>query len=104
MYYILINKSYKINRDTFEDFKNLVCEILDTEINIEKKPQKSKEESELDRLFEERRLAYEKKFKKKQKREKNKDNLTIFTLINYIIHYKRAIVNKNKSNKKMNFS
>jgi hypothetical protein len=86
--YILINKSYKINRDTFEDFKNLVCEILDTEINIEKKPQKSKEESELDRLFEERRLAYEKKFKKKQKREKNKDNLTIFTLINYIIHYK----------------
>ena len=86
--YILINKSYKINRDTFEDFKNLVCEILDTEINIEKKPQKSKEESELDKLFEERRLAYEKKFKKKQKREKNKDNLTIFTLINYIIHYK----------------
>ena len=86
--YILINKSYKINRDTFEDFKNLVCEILDTEINIEKKPRKSKEESELDKLFEERRLAYEKKFKKKQKREKNKDNLTIFTLINYIIHYK----------------
>ena len=86
--YILINKSYKINRDTFEDFKNLVCEILDTEINIQKKPQKSKEESELDKLFEERRLAYEKKFKKKQKREKNKDNLTIFTLINYIIHYK----------------
>ena len=86
--YILINKSYKINRDTFEDFKNLICEIFDTEINIEKKPQKSKEESELDRLFEERRLAYEKKFKKKQKREKNKDNLTIFTLINYIIHYK----------------
>ena len=31
--YILINKSYKINRDNFEDFKNLVCEILDTEIN-----------------------------------------------------------------------
>ena len=42
--YILINKSYKINRDNFEDFKNLVCEILDTEIKIEKKPQKKSEE------------------------------------------------------------
>ena len=87
--YILINKSYKINRNTFEDFKDLVCEILDTEIKIEKKPQKTEEENEIEALFEKKRLEYEKKYKKKKvKREKNKDNLTIFTLINYIIHYK----------------
>lgn len=87
--YILINKSYKINRDNFEDFKNLVCEILDTEINIEKKPQKkSEEEDELLSLFEKKKAEYEKKYKKKPKKDKNKDNLTIFTLINYIIHYK----------------
>ena len=87
--YILINKSYKINRDNFEDFKNLVCEILDTEIKIEKKPQKkSSEEDELLSLFEKKKAEYEKKYKKKPKKEKNKDNLTIFTLINYIIHYK----------------
>ena len=87
--YILINKSYKINRDNFEDFKNLVCEILDTEIKIEKKPQKkSEEEDELLSLFEKKKAEYEKKYKKKPKKEKNKDNLTIFTLINYIIHYK----------------
>jgi hypothetical protein len=87
--YILINKSYKINRDNFEDFKNLVCEILDTEIKIEKKPQKkSEEEDELLSLFEKKKAEYEKKYKKKPKKDKNKDNLTIFTLINYIIHYK----------------
>ena len=74
--YILINKSYKINRDNFEDFKNLVCEILDTEIKIEKKPQKkSEEEDELLSLFEKKKAEYEKKYKKKPK-------------INYIIHYK----------------
>ena len=87
--YILINKSYKINRDNFEDFKNLVCEILDTEIKIEKKPQKkSEEDNELLSLFEKKKAEYEKKYKKKPKKDKNKDNLTIFTLINYIIHYK----------------
>ena len=87
--YILINKSYKINRDNFEDFKSLVCEILDTEIKIEKKPQKnSEEEEELLSLFEKKKAEYEKKYKKKPKKDKNKDNLTIFTLINYIIHYK----------------
>lgn len=87
--YILINKSYKINRDNFEDFKNLVCEILDTEIKIEKKPQKkSEEEDELLSLFEKKKAEYEKKYKKKPKKDKNKDNLTIFTLINYIVHYK----------------
>ena len=88
--YILINKSYKINRDNFEDFKKLVCEILDTEIKIEKKPQKksSEEEDELLSLFEKKKAEYEKKYKKKPKKDKNKDNLTIFTLINYIIHYK----------------
>ena len=93
--YILINKSYKINRDNFEDFKNLVCEILDTEIKIEKKPQKksSEEEDELLSLFEKKKAEYEKKYKKKPKKDKNKDNLTIFTLINYIIHYKDSQYN-----------
>ena len=91
--YILINKSYKINRNTFEDFKELVCEILDTEIKIEKKPQKTEEELYWERLFEERKLKYERQYKKKAKREKNKDNLTIFTLINYIIHYKDSQYN-----------
>lgn len=92
--YILINKSYKINRDNFEDFKNLVCEILDTEIKIEKKPQKkTEEEDELLSLFEKKKAEYEKKYKKKPKKDKNKDNLTIFTLINYIIHYKDSQYN-----------
>ena len=94
--YILINKSYKINRDNFEDFKKLVCEILDTEIKIEKKPQKkSEEEDELLSLFEKKKAEYEKKYKKKPKKDKNKDNLTIFTLINYIIHYKDSQYNYN---------
>lgn len=92
--YILINKSYKINRDNFEDFKKLVCEMLDTEIKIEKKPQrKSEEENELLSLFEKKKAEYEKKYKKKPKKDKNKDNLTIFTLINYIIHYKDSQYN-----------
>ena len=92
--YILINKSYKINRDNFEDFKKLVCEILDTEIKIEKKPQKkSEEENELLSLFEKKKAEYEKKYKKRPKKDKNKDNLTIFTLINYIIHYKDSQYN-----------
>ena len=89
--YILINKSYKINRDTFEDLKDLVCEILDTEINIERKKEEDVDVSELGDLFEQKRKQYEKKYgKKKQKKEKNKDNLTIFTLINYIIHYENT--------------
>lgn len=89
--YILINKSYKINRDTFEDLKDLVCEILDTEINIERKKEEDIDVSELGDLFEQKRKQYEKKYgKKKQKKEKNKDNLTIFTLINYIIHYENT--------------
>ena len=92
--YILINKSYKINRGTFDNFKSLVCEILDTEINIEKKPpKKSEEEDELLNLFEKKKAEYEKKYKKKPKKDKNKDNLTIFTLINYIIHYKDSQYN-----------
>ena len=89
--YILINKSYKINRDTFEDLKDLVCEILDTEINIERKKEEDVDVSEIGDLFEQKRKQYEKKYgKKKQKKEKNKDNLTIFTLINYIIHYENT--------------
>lgn len=89
--YILINKSYKINRDTFEDLKDLVCEILDTEINIERNKEEDMDVSELGDLFEQKRKQYEKKYgKKKQKKEKNKDNLTIFTLINYIIHYENT--------------
>lgn len=89
--YILINKSYKINRDTFEDLKDLVCEILDTEINIERKKEEDIDVSEIGDLFEQKRKQYEKKYgKKKQKKEKNKDNLTIFTLINYIIHYENT--------------
>ena len=89
--YILINKSYKINRDTFEDLKDLVCEILDTEINIERKKEEDMDVSELGDLFEQKRKQYEKKYgKKKQKKEKNKDNLTIFNLINYIIHYENT--------------
>lgn len=89
--YILINKSYKINRDTFEDLKDLVCEILDTEINIERNKEEDVDVSEIGDLFEQKRKQYEKKYgKKKQKKEKNKDNLTIFTLINYIIHYENT--------------
>ena len=89
--YILINKSYKINRDTFEDLKDLVCEILDTEINIERNKEEDMDVSELGDLFEQKRKQYEKKYgKKKQKKEKNKDNLNIFTLINYIIHYENT--------------
>ena len=91
--YIIINKSYKIDRDTFEDLKELVCEILDTEINIDTEQQevvKSEEELRLERLFEEKRKQYEKRYGKKQKKEKNKDNMTIFTLINYIIHYEHT--------------
>lgn len=89
--YISINKSYKINGSTFEGFKNIVCEILDTEIKIEKKPQKTEEELYLDNLFEKKKLEYESKYKKKKlKKAKNKDNLTIFTLINYIIHYEHT--------------
>ncbi len=90
--YIIINKSYKIDRDTFDDLKYLICEMLDTEINIdtvslEKEVKKSAEELRLDKLFEQKRKEYEKKYGKKKKKEKNKDNITIFTLINYIIHY-----------------
>ena len=93
--YIIINKSYKINRDTFDDLKNLVCEMLDTEINIEaikppQETQRTEEEERLDRLFEEKRKQYEKEYGKKTKKEKNKDNMTIFTLINYIIHYEHT--------------
>ena len=95
--YILVNKSYKIDRNTFEDLKSLVCEVLDVDIDISKEApiKKSKEEEELDRLFEERKKAYEKKYKKKRQRDKNKDNLTIFTLINYIIHYEYTQYNYN---------
>jgi len=57
--YILINKSYKINRDTFEDLKDLVCEILDTEINIERNKEEDMDVSELGDLFEQKRKQYE---------------------------------------------
>lgn len=83
--YILINKSYKIDRETYPILKEVVCKIFDTEINIEKK-QDEKEVSELDRLFAERKAQFEKTHGKKK--EKNKDNMTIFKLINYIIHNK----------------
>lgn len=82
--YILINKSYKIDRDTYPILKKAVCEIFDTEIKIEKKEKVSEELSELDRIFKERAESFEKIHGKKK--EKNKDNITIMTIINYIIH------------------
>jgi hypothetical protein len=91
--HIIINKSYKIDRDTFDDLKYLICEMLDTEINIDdmsikETVKKTDEELRLEKLFEQKKREYEKKYgKKKEKKVKNKDNITIFTLINYIIHY-----------------
>ena len=42
----------------------------------------------MEKLFEQKKRKYKKKYgKKKEKKVKNKDNITIFTLINYIIHY-----------------
>jgi Skp family chaperone for outer membrane proteins len=96
--YIMVNKSYKINRDTFDDLKNLVFEMLDTEIDVEaikpqKKVERTPEQERLDRLFEEKRKQYEKEYGKKEKKKKNKDNMNIFTLIDYIIHYKHTQYN-----------
>ena len=90
--FITINKSYKIDRDTYPILKEVICEIFDTEIKIEKKPEKSKEEQELDALFEKRRREYEKKYGKKKKKD---DVITIFTLVNYIIHNKFSNYNYN---------
>ena len=89
--YITINKSYKIDRNTYYSLKEAVCQIFDTEIKIEKKEEKVKTAEELywEELFEQRKREYEAKFKKKKK-EKNKDKITIFTLINYILHNKNS--------------
>ena len=84
--YILINKSYKINRETYPILKEVICEIFDTEIKIEKKPEKSAEEKDLDDLFERKKREYEEKYGKKKK----ENVITIFTLASYIIHSKSS--------------
>lgn len=88
--FIYINKSYKIDRSTYEDLKDTICQIFDTEIKINKTPkkEKSKKELELEALFEQRRREYEEKYGKGKKKDKNRDNISIYTLINYIIHSK----------------
>lgn len=91
--FIVINKSYKIDRNTYDSLKEMVCEIFDTQIIIEKK-EKSEEENEMDKKFAERQKAYEKEYGTKKK-DKNKDKLTIFTLVNYIIHNKFSQYNYN---------
>lgn len=84
--FIIINKSYKINRETYPILKEVICEIFDTEIKVEKKPEKSAEEKDLDDLFERKKREYEEKYGKKKK----ENIITIFTLASYIIHSKSS--------------
>lgn len=84
--YITINKSYKIDRDTYSLLKQIVCEIFDTEIKITPKKEMSAEESELERRFAEAKAKFEAEHRKSK--AKNKDNISLFTLVNYIIHHK----------------
>lgn len=83
--FILINKSYKIDRDTYDYIKGVICEIFDTQIKFDKKV-KSKEESELDKMFAKKKKMYEETYGDDAKKDKNKDNMTVFTLVNYIIN------------------
>lgn len=89
---IIINGSYKLNRNNYEDLKDVICEILDTEISIDDKEERSQEEDELDKLFAKKIKGYEEEFGNKKK-EKNRDKLNIFTLVNYIIHNKNTQYN-----------
>lgn len=86
--YILINKSYKIDRDTYEDIKWIVCDIFDTDMKIEKKAPVSEEEDKLAKLFAQKKAQYEKEYGREAKTGKNKDKITIFTLVNYIVNNK----------------
>lgn len=88
--YITINKSYKIDRDTYFFLKDAVCKMFDTDIKIEKKEEKKKSEEELywERIFEEKKKQFEEVYG--EKKEKNRDKINIFTLINYILHNKNS--------------
>lgn len=99
--YITVNKSYKINRETYETVKEMVFEILDTHIEFKQKTEEELErERELDeynRKLEAKRKAWEEKHGKKLKKskEKNSEKLNIFTLANYIIHSQFSQYNYN---------
>lgn len=86
--YILINKSYKINRETYEEIKWIVCDIFDTDMKIEKKKPVSEEEDELAKRFAQKKAEYEKAYGREARTGKNKDKITIFTLVNYIVNNK----------------
>ncbi|MEG2792991.1 MAG: hypothetical protein RR909_04370, partial [Bacilli bacterium] len=57
------------------------------------KEERSQEEDELDKLFAKKIKGYEETFGKNKVKDKNKDKLNIFTLINYIIHSKHTQYN-----------
>ena len=92
--YIMINKSYKIDRSNYEEVKWIVCDIFDTDMKIEKKPQMSEEEKRLNELFEKKKKAYEEAYGR-EAREGNNKKITIFTLVNYIVNNKNSQYNYN---------
>lgn len=88
--YILINKSYKINRSNYEDFKWIICDIFDTDMKVEKKRPQTEEEDELAKRFAKKKANYEKEYGREAREGKNKDHLTIYTLVNYIVNNKNS--------------
>lgn len=92
--YIMINKSYKIDRSNYEEVKWMVCDIFDTDMKIEKKPQMSKEEKTMNDLFEQKKKAYKEAYGR-EAREGNDKKMTIFTLVDYIVNNKYSQYNYN---------
>ena len=90
----MINKSYKIDRSNYEEVKWIICDIFDTDMKIEKKPQMSEEEKRLNELFEKKKKAYEEAYGR-EAREGNNKKITIFTLVNYIVNNKNSQYNYN---------
>ena len=90
--YIMINKSYKIDRNNYEEVKWMVCDIFDTDMKIEKKPQISKEEQAMHDLFEQKKKAYKEAYGR-EAREGNDKKMTIFTLVDYVVNNKYSQYN-----------
>ena len=72
----------------------MVCDIFDTDMKIEKKPQMNEEDKAMHDLFEQRKKAYKEAYGR-EAREGNDKKMTIFTLVDYIINNKYSQYNYN---------
>ena len=88
---IIINDTFTINRDNYEDIRSDIVKILDVDISdLKPKPKLSEFEQEMEKRFAVAEAEY-----RKQHNKKESAPIDIYTYVEYIVNYRYSKYNYN---------